>query len=231
MANVRELLGRLNQQTIRYDVGRGGLAELSNQDIAAALAFVEPGLGRELLEACWWPDGAALRRRQLRDHVLALVQPELRRQWQLLADARTELGIAKARMGWGGVVTPEQQREVERAAAALEQVAARCWPKATLESLPTLALAVVREIAHRSLCGDCGGRGQLVAGELVVTCATCGGHGVVPMSDRKRAAAIGRDEAAYRRNWRGVYEWLLVRMRDAESAAAAQLRAALGRAA
>mgnify|MGYP000895375213 CR=1 FL=1 len=231
MANVRELLGRLNQQTIRYDVGRGGIPELSNQDIAAALAFVEPGLGRELLEACWWPDGAALRRKQLRDAVIALVQPELRRQWQLLADARTELGIAKACMGWGGAVTPEQQRELERATARLERVTAECWPRTTLESLPTLAQAVIREIAHRSLCGDCGGRGQLVAGELVVTCATCGGHGVVPMSDRKRAAAIGRDEAAYRRNWRGVYEWLLVRMRNAESAAAAQLRRALDRAA
>lgn len=43
MADVREMLARLNQQTIRCEVGRGGVAELSNQDLTAALAFVEPG--------------------------------------------------------------------------------------------------------------------------------------------------------------------------------------------
>ncbi|ADV27004.1 hypothetical protein Psesu_1154 [Pseudoxanthomonas suwonensis 11-1] len=231
MANVRELLGRLNQQTIRYDVGRGGIAELTNQDIAAALAFVEPGLGRELLEACWWPDGAALRRKQLRDQVLALVQPELRRQCRALEEARIDVGIAKACIGWGGAATAEQARELERATARLERAAAECWPRTTLESLPTLAQAVIREIAHPNLCSDCEGRGHRVAGELVVACIACSGHGITPMSDRKRAAAIGRDESTYRQTWRGVYQWLLVRMRDAESQAAAQLAAALSRAA
>lgn len=229
MANVRELLGRLNQQTIRYDIGRGGLPELTNQDIAAALAFVDPGLGRELLEACWWPDGAALRRRQLRDQVLALVQPELRRQWRLLEEARTDYGIAMACMGWGGAATAEQGREVERARLRLEAVQAECWPRSTMESLPTLALAVIREISHPSLCSECGGRGHRVAGELVTACSACSGHGLAPMSDRKRAAAIGRDESTYRAKWRGVYQWLLLRMRDAESQAAAQLAAALSR--
>lgn len=230
MANVREMLGRLNQQTVKFDVGRGGIAELTNQDIAAALAFVPPGLGRELLEACWWPDGAALRRRHLRDAVLALVQPELRRQAELLIDARTSYGIASACVGWAGSVTAEQLRERDRAAALLEGVSARCWPRGAAESLPTLVQAVIAEIAHRNLCENCRGRGQVQAGELVVTCQDCSGHGVLSVSDRKRAAAIGRDEAAYRRNWRGMYEWLLVRFRDAESEAAAALRAALGRA-
>jgi len=100
-----------------------------------------------------------------------------------------------------------------------------------MESLPALVAAVIREIGHRSLCGGCGGRGQLTAGELVVVCQSCGGHGVTPMSDRKRAAAIGRDESTYRERWRGVYEWMLSRMSDAESRAAQQLAAALARAA
>lgn len=229
MTNVRELLGRLNPQTVKFDSGRGGIPELTNQDIAGALAFVPAGLGRELLEACWWPDGAARRRNRLRDEVVALVQPELRRQWQLLAEARTDYGLAVACAGWAGTVTVEQLRERERAQAKLEQVQAQCWPKTALESLPTLAHAVIGEIARRNLCPDCSGHGQRFAGDLVVVCVTCSGHGVVPISDRRRAASIGRDESVYRRNWRGLYEWLLVRMRDAESEAAAKFASALSR--
>lgn len=229
MTNVRELLGRLNPQTVKFDTGRGGIPELTNQDIAGALAFVPSGLGRELLEACWWPEGAARRRAKLRDEIVSLVQPELRRQWLLLAEARTDYGLAVACAGWTGTVTLEQLRERERAQVKLEQVQAQCWPKTTLESLPALAHAVIDEIARRNLCPDCDGRGERLNGELVVRCVTCGGHGVVPISDRRRAAAIGRDESVYRRNWRGVYEWLLVRMRDAESEAATQFGAALGR--
>lgn len=231
MANVREMLARLNEQTVKFDAGRGGVAELTNQDIAAALGFVTPGLGRELLEACWWPDGAARRRSLLRDHVVALVTPELRRQRLLLDEARTDYGLAVACMGWTNSVTSEQLRTRDAAQARLESVQAQCWPKATLESLPTLTYAVIGEIARRNLCHDCGGRGQLLSGELVVRCVTCSGHGVVPISDRRRAAAIGRDEAAYRRNWRGIYEWLLVRLRDAEIEAATQFSRALDRAA
>lgn len=231
MANVREILARLNPQTIRYDLGRGGMAELTNQDIAAALAFVPAGLGREVLEVCWWPDGAARRRSLLRDHVVALVTPELRRQRLMMDEARTDYGLAVACMGWSGGITADQLQARDRAEAKLEQVQALCWPKSALESLPTLTYAVIGEIARRNLCPDCAGRGERLAGELVVRCVTCCGHGVVPISDRRRAAGIGRDEAAYRRNWRGMYEWLLVRLRDAESEAAAQLSMALDRAA
>ncbi|REN10513.1 hypothetical protein DSI35_10890, partial [Mycobacterium tuberculosis] len=75
MANVRELMARLGPSTVKFDTGRGGTPDLTNQDIAAALGMVPAGLGRELLEACWWPDGAALRRHKLRDAVIALVTP------------------------------------------------------------------------------------------------------------------------------------------------------------
>ncbi|NBI37392.1 hypothetical protein FUT69_09615, partial [Xylella taiwanensis] len=57
----------------------------------------------------------------------------------------------------------------------------------------------------------------------------CNGSGIVAMSDCRRAAAIGRDEAAYRRRWRGVYEWLLEQMRHAERQAALELHEALRR--
>jgi len=229
MANVRELMARLGPSTVKFDTGRGGTPDLTNQDIAAALGMVPAGLGRELLEACWWPDGAALRRHKLRDAVIALVTPELRRQQRRLADARTELGLAEVCMGWAGAVTAEQRAERDRAAQLLGQVKAQCWPISTLESLPTLAMAVISEIAHRSHCASCEGRGQTLSGELLTTCKVCGGSGLGHVSDRRRAAAIGRDESTYRSKWRGVYEWVLQRMTEAEQDACWAMGAVLDR--
>lgn len=108
--NPRETMARLGPSTVKFDIGRGGgKPDLTNQDIAAALGMVPAGLGRELLEACWWPDGAALRRHKLRDAVIALVTPELQRQQRRLAEARTDLGLAEVCIGWGGAATAEQR--------------------------------------------------------------------------------------------------------------------------
>lgn len=227
MTNPRELLGRLNPTTIRLDIGRGGVPSLTNQDIAAALAFVPAGLGREVLEACWWPDGAALRSTRLRDAVYAHVRPELERQARELSDARVHRGLLHAMAGWAHNPAPELRRELATAEARVEAVKARCWPVAAWDMLPALAQAVIHEIAHPNQCADCHGRGQHVAGELVVTCPTCGGRGALPVSDRKRAAAIGRDESTYRSTWRGMYEWLLRELQDAEQTAARHLADAL----
>jgi len=231
MGNVRELMARLGPSTVKFDTGRGGTPDLTNQDIAAALGMVPAGLGRELLEACWWPDGAALRRHRLRDAVIALVTPELRRQQRKLADARTELGLAEVCMGWAGAVTAEQRAERDRAAHRLGQVKAQCWPISTLESLPTLAAAVISEIAKRPNCQACEGRGEVMSGELRVVCKICSGSGLAGISDRRRAISIGRDEAAYRRTWKPVYEWLLARMQEAEQEAAWHMRNAISSAA
>ncbi len=226
--NPREAMGRLGPTTVKFDIGRGGgKPDLTNQDIAAALGMVPAGLGRELLEACWWPDGAALRRHKLRDAVIALVTPELQRQQRRLAEARTDLGLAEVCIGWGGAATAEQRANRDAAQQRLGRVKAQCWPISTLESLPTLAMAVISEIAHRPHCASCEGRGQTVSGELLMTCKACGGSGLGTVSDRRRASAIGRDEAAYRRTWKPVFEWLLVRMGEAEQEAAWHLRSAL----
>lgn len=224
MGNARELMARLGPATVKFDIGRGGKPDLTNQDIAAALGMVPAGLGRELLEACWWPDGAALRRHKLRDAVIALVHPELLKQQRRLADARTELGIAQVCMGWAGAVTAAQRAERDRAATKLDQVKSQCWPVSTLESLPTLAAAVIHELASCPHCPTCQGQTEVQSGDRRLPCAACDGSGVVPISDRRRAAAIGRDESSYRERWRGVYEWMLEQFADAERQAADQFR-------
>lgn len=225
-------MARLGPSTVKFDIGRGGgKPDLTNQDIAAALGMVPAGLGRELLEACWWPDGAALRRQKLRDAVIALVTPELQRQQRRLAEARTDLGLAEVCIGWGGAATAEQRANRDAAQQRLGRIKAQCWPISTLESLPTLAAAVIGEIAKRPHCAACEGRGQAMVGELLVPCKVCGGAGLGPVSDRRRAAAIGRDEAAYRRTWKPVYEWLLGKMVEAEQDAAWHMQHALSSAA
>ncbi|WP_228304350.1 hypothetical protein, partial [Xylella fastidiosa] len=218
---------RLNPSTIRYDTLPGGVPELTAQDIAHALALTPAGLGREVLQACWWPDGAALRRGPLRDAAVALVVPEIRRQQQRLLEARTDVGIVKACMGWTRATTSAQQAALRRAEERLEEAKAQLWPQATLEMLPVLVAAVVDELSTPQLCPCCHGRGERRVGALVKVCTACGGSGAVPASDRKRAAAIGRDESTYRTTWRGLYEWLLERMGVAERQAATQLQEAL----
>lgn len=225
MSNPRELMARLNPQTIKYDVGRGGVSELTNQDIAAALAFVPAGLGREVLTACWWEGGASNAR--LMDAVLAAVSVEWSRQAKRMGDARTELGIAEAIAGWNRATSPEQRREVERARARYEAVRDESWPRETGAMLPALVKSCVKEIACRNHCADCDGRGHVVRANLVVCCTKCLGSGVVPMSNSARAKAIGRDEASFRRNWSAVYMWLLGLLTEAEQDAARSMAQAL----
>lgn len=231
MADPREILARLYPTTVRFNVGRGGgVPELTNIDIAGALGIVQAGLGREVLEACWWPDGAALRRHKLRDAVIALVEPEIRRQRNRLWEAGLDYQLAKQAAAWSASgMTHEQRVALEQARARYEQVQEQCWPKSTMESLPTLTGAVLSEIAKANHCDACSGRGERLVGETVKKCDECSGRGILPVSDRKRAKAIGRDVAAYQRTWRPVYLWLMDKMRDAEQQAARELAGALSR--
>lgn len=70
-----------------------------------------------------------------------------------------------------------------------------------------------------------------MSGDLRVVCKVCGGSGLGSVSDRRRAAAIGRDESTYRSKWRSVYEWMLQQFVEAEQEACWALAATLNRAA
>lgn len=236
MNKARELLAsRMGPKTQRFDAcGGGGRPDLTTQDVAAAMAYVPDGLGRELMEALWWPESASRRREHLRKAVIGLVAPEFIRQMHDLATARTEFGIAKACMGWGGgQVTDAQRRELLRTETALDEARAAAWPNNTMEQLGVLAGAVIAEMASCGSCKSCEGTRVQAAptGSGVVECEACGGMGLEQLSGRKRGVAIGADDAAYRRFWRPVYEWMLERMRSAEHVAAEQFSRALNRAA
>jgi hypothetical protein len=114
--------------------------------------------------------------------------------------------------------------------AGLRAISARAkdqvWPWRP-EMHVVIRRAVLEELARPNLCADCGGAGEVMDDALRVRCETCDGRGVLPVSDRARAARIERDEAAYRRTWRPMYEWLLRLLSDAEAQARRQLAAAL----
>lgn len=232
MNEARELLSsRTGPRALSFDGGIGGP---TTEEILAALAYVPAGLGRELLEALWWPESGQRRREQLRQAVIFLVAPEFTRQMHALADARTDYGIAKASMGWcGGSITEAQRRELFRTEKALDDARAAAWPNNTMEQLGVLTGAVIAEMAGARECSHCGGKRVLrdpqVAG--VANCVECGGSGHEPLSGRKRAAAIGADWSAYSRFWRPVYEWMLASFRAAESHAARKFNRALSTAA
>lgn len=207
MADVREKLGRLNPSTIRYDTGHGGTPDLTNIDIAAALGMVPRGLGREVLEACWWPGGANLRRNGLRDAIVPIVCTEMARQSKRLVAAHLDFQLAEAAILWAGKpVTKGQRDEVERARARLAEIRKAVWPNNTMERLPGIAKAIIGEMAGRQ--GDGEGDGGRV-------------------SDRQRALAIGVDPSDYPKRWRPVYEWVMAQMVDAEQQAVKRLESAL----
>lgn len=229
MTDARELLARLNPSTFRLSIGRGGTPSLTNQDIAAALAFVPAGVGREVFIACWWPDGAAGRSTALRDAVYEHVRPEIARQTRALIEARIALGMVRARAGWVESPDADIRRDLVAAEAALDAIKVRSWPSATWDMLPALTRAVIAEIAQLNHCPACKGRREVRAAYgLLVPCNPCGGRGVLPVSDRKRAEAIGRDESTYRAKWRPVYEWMLGALRDAEREAGSAFARAVG---
>jgi len=229
MTDVRELPARLNEQTVKFDTGRGGVPELTNQDIAAALAFIPAGLGREVFIACHWPDGAALSRRRLDALFTHLALTEYKRREQRVMDARITYGIAVAIRNWNRADTAAERSEVYKAQSELDRAREEQWPDSLPVMLHSLLRTIVEEIAKPRNCGACHGRGTILAGELVKACGDCDGTGHTKNSDGWRAKKLGKDPSNFRRDWKPCYQWLFERVRDAEAEAAHQMADAVKR--
>lgn len=230
MTDPREVLARLYPTTVRFNVGRGGgVPELTNIDIAGALGMVPAGLGREVLEACWWPDGAALRRHKLRDAVLSVVGPEITRQTRKVTEASLDLQLAEAALLWSNrACNGSSIDEVAMCKQRLSAARAQCWPNNTIKRLPLIAKAIIQEM-RGGKCQVCHGTGLVLGQNSGPICSSCGGRGISGVHDSWRAAAIEVDPSDYPKRWKRVYEWLFVKMRDAEANAAAEFGAALQR--
>lgn len=223
MADRRELLARLNPQTVRFDVGQGGGAPaLTTSDIAAALGMVPAGLGREVMEAVYLPDGALRHRAKLAEAVLTIVRPEFTRRARALAEAEEDLSFCREVAGLTRRGLSDAQRRILREREAAVVVArSRAWPKNTYQHLSRMVDAVVLELASGNRCRSCNGTG-LINYEIGKGCPECRRTGIEPLPDRRRALAMGCDPSAYPKRWKPVFEWLLMELNQAGEVAARQ---------
>lgn len=225
MADRRELLARLNPQTCRFDVGQGGgTPSLQTSDIAAALGMVPPGLGREVMEAVYLPDGAMRHRAKLAEAVLAIVRPEFTRRARALAEAEEDLSFSKEMVSLSRRSLSDAQRRILREReAAVASARANAWPRNTYQHLSRMVDAVVAELASGNRCSNCKGTGLVNE----KGCPACRCTGIEPLPDRRRALAMDCHPSDYPKRWKTVFEWLLAELNHAGEQAARQFSRAL----
>lgn len=228
--NTRELVARLNVPAIRLALGRGGIPDLTNIDVAGALGMVQDEFAREVFGAIWWEDGAVLTRQTVARNVLDRILTERGRREKAVVIARLELDVAEcllvgrraARSGFDEKVLADHRGAVDRAKS-------QTWPfEAGVYA--RLFDAVAREIRFPRHCPACRGRGELMIEKLRVVCEDCDGAGIKEAKKVARAAAIRVDEEAFRRTWFKIYNWVFSMIRDAETRGAVSFARALGNA-
>ena len=214
--HVGRALAKLNPKNVRFDVGAGGIPELTPQDIAAALGCVDDGLGRELLCQVWWPDGAKLSEH----HLIDILTEAHRQEWQRREDRMLDAMLTVAMHGGSKGQTAFAAAHAER------------WPGMIHmeQGLPMAANgykqvrhAVIEEMKGGNLCRSCGGRAavRIESGQVCI-CPKCLGSGRIAVSERSRAQACGMTWEQYRGRWSKVYEWTVQFCSDSLQRAAGQ---------
>lgn len=199
MVDVREKLARLNPTTIRYDTGAGGIPELTNIDITHALGTVPRGLGRDLLEFLYWPDGAVLRIGQIYEGIVRVALDEQHRRRAVFSEAQTSYGLAECLATYHRDRDEASRRNLAILQAKVAVARDNLWSDKLAERLPKMA---------GLLLGFMQGKRY---------------------SNVEKAKALGMDESSYRERWASVYEWMLSRMIDAEAEAARAMEDSLRR--
>lgn len=236
--NVRKMMARLNAATASYDMARGGIPELTPQDIAAALGMIHDKTARDIFTAIWWPDGAELTRKELLDQMRGLLMTEFSRRCREAQIAKLDLHIAEC--NWAATNHhPEHDRQlISKLRHRAEETAANSWP-GRMDVYPRICAAILIEIASPWTCKACSGTGMLIKKNdekhnretkvIGTVCNICNGRGTEPLNDCRRADMLGRDESSYRARWKKVYEWIYEIAASAESYGARELAKLLNR--
>lgn len=222
MTHPAYLLARLNPKNVRFDVGSGGVPDLTSQDIAAALGMVPAGLGRELICLAWWPAGALLTAPKLAE----LLEQHQREEWM-----RREEGMLHALLAVASHSGGESLRRAQRLYATAH--AAR-WPKwvadpdlgAFAPGYARVRSTVLAELTSPGLCQDCEGRGNRRDGNVVAMCQPCRGSGRRAVTESWRAESMQITVNGYRNVWRTVYDWTYTLCTEAMEKAGKALSAA-----
>src|ERR1700684_3270264 len=114
-----ELLGRLEASTVKFDIGRGGIPQLTPQDVAAALGLCEDKFAATIYHAAFggtvnWPE------------VDRLIANEQFREWYNRADRLVTAQLAKA----SACLADKHDRafQEQRADQMLAGAQAAMWP-------------------------------------------------------------------------------------------------------
>lgn len=233
--NPRELIARLNVPAVRYEIGRGGIPELTNIDIAAALGMIgkrqladgtwvdDEGMAfaRDVFMALWWEDGAKRGRVVLDDRIRQLILREFGERGKALSVAKLEQHMAETEIAAKKNPTAFDDRILRACKAAVADAKERVWSY-NASIFAAIPGAVIYEIHHPRYCDDCRGRGEVRATGLLMVCPVCKGSRVKPEKSIERAKQLRTPYVNYRQRWQRIYEWTygLVTRADAEAAKA-----------
>ena len=223
MTHPAYLLARMHPKNVRFDIGTGGVPELTSSDIAGALGMVPAGIGRELLCLVWWPDSRA----SIEHHAINRLNATLLSEW-----SRRESSMLDAMLAIAGSHGRESLRSAQSKYASAH---GNRWPsinqvendfRSPQGAYGLLAPAVVAEILHPRQCPQCDGRGSAQTRLGMVKCDRCNESGLVAMTNTDRASALKITEQNYRARWDGPYTWLRDFCTDALRSASKALEAA-----
>ncbi|MCU1053268.1 hypothetical protein JAK47_01745 [Stenotrophomonas maltophilia] len=189
-------MAQLNASPIRYDICPSGAGSTENP-YAMALGFVPAGMGRDLLEYLYWPDGAALRGAAIYRSIVKVLMAEWSRRQSLLASARAAYGMAASIANFNRRQDEATKREIEILKSRVAVARQNAWPDNVEDRLPLLIPLLLRAMKGEKLSGV------------------------------ERAKAMNMSESAYREGWNSAYEWGLTAMIDAEAEAARAMERAL----
>lgn len=221
------MMGRLNAASVKFDAGRGGLPELTPQDIAGAVGMIKDPLARAVFCATWWDDGAALTSESVFAQLRARLWEEHGRRALEHTRAKSAAAHAKSEVAAAARTSESERYELARLQAAEKRAGAQSWPMSP-EIYPRIVKAVLVELRSPRNCPDCSGRGNVMTATGPRDCTRCATTGKVAYANTRRALALGIDESAYRRIWAPVYEWAFSLVNDMEQQAARELKKAIG---
>lgn len=223
--HAAELMARLNPSTVRYDIGRGGIPELTSQDIAAAVSMVPAGLGRDLLCYLYWPDQTGISKKQM-DRFLLDIQLK---EW-----TSRELSMYRA---LAAVACEDAAENRFVATRQYSEANSRRWPRLSaggddvsiVKPYELMRKAVLEEISHPRQCPDCRGEGRLRKRDVAEACSRCQGGGIVRFGTTWRATKLKMKESSFNQRWAGPYDWLYSTLSDALQEAERDLQKAVRR--
>ncbi|KLD65440.1 hypothetical protein [Dyella japonica] len=196
MTNPAYAMARLNEKTVRFYLGSGASGGHTPQDVAASIAFTKAGLGRELLQALFWPAGAQLSTVDLDQLLVAAQFGEWRERMDVLVLAQIKKQYA---------TTTHAKREANAAIAAAQ---AHMWP-AIDDTYRLMRRAVLMEMYKPRNCPDCSGSGKRVVEKVEKDCERCNGAGLTKQGPVWRAELMDMTHQSFNARWVAPYEWLL----------------------